>query len=74
MSEVLQCPYCDLKFSTRGDLDQHKAFDHPGADEEAATPEEVPAEGRGPADEQTQTAGGQEPEKKKGFFSRLFGG
>lgn len=34
MSEVLQCPYCDLRFSTRADLDQHKAFDHPEAEEE----------------------------------------
>jgi hypothetical protein len=29
MTEVLQCPYCALRFSTRSELEQHKALDHP---------------------------------------------
>ena len=29
MTDVLQCPYCDLRFTTRSELEQHKAFDHP---------------------------------------------
>jgi hypothetical protein len=29
MTDVLQCPYCELKFSSKADLDQHLAFDHP---------------------------------------------
>ena len=29
MSEVLQCPYCELKFGSKADLAQHLAFDHP---------------------------------------------
>jgi len=34
MSGVLQCPYCELKFSSKSDLDQHLAFDHPGREPE----------------------------------------
>ena len=30
--DVLQCPHCELKFASRSDLNQHIAFDHPGAD------------------------------------------
>ncbi len=30
--DVLQCPHCDLKFSSRSDLNQHLAFDHPNRD------------------------------------------
>lgn len=29
VSDVLQCPYCELKFSSNADLKQHLAFDHP---------------------------------------------
>jgi len=29
MSDVLQCPYCELKFASTADLKQHHAFDHP---------------------------------------------
>jgi uncharacterized C2H2 Zn-finger protein len=32
--DVLQCPHCDLKFSSRSDLNQHIAFDHPGRDKD----------------------------------------
>ena len=38
MSDVLQCPYCVLRFSTQSELDQHKAFDHPEVAEEEAPP------------------------------------
>ena len=29
MSDVLQCPYCELRFASEADLKQHLAFDHP---------------------------------------------
>ena len=29
MSDVLQCPYCELKFASEADRKQHIAFDHP---------------------------------------------
>lgn len=38
MSEVLQCPYCDLRFTTRSELEQHKSFDHPKEEEEEESP------------------------------------
>lgn len=34
MTDVLQCPYCELRFTSRSELEQHKAFDHPEAEEE----------------------------------------
>ena len=73
MTDVLQCPYCVLRFSTQSELDQHKAFDHPdivaGAPEEAAAaaPEAEPAPEQRPEPEP-------EPEQKGGWFKRLFGG
>jgi hypothetical protein len=27
--DVLQCPYCELRFTSRSELEQHKSFDHP---------------------------------------------
>ena len=30
MTDVLQCPYCELRFASKPDRDQHIAFDHPG--------------------------------------------
>ncbi|MGI8774611.1 MAG: hypothetical protein ACR2KQ_06310 [Actinomycetota bacterium] len=30
--DVLQCPICELRFTSRSELEQHKAFDHPGID------------------------------------------
>lgn len=36
VDDVLQCPHCDLKFASRGDLDQHIAFDHPSKDNDSA--------------------------------------
>jgi hypothetical protein len=70
MTDVLQCPYCVLRFSTQSELDQHKAIDHPNVDEggpveEAATP--IP-------EEQPPQEAEPEPEKKGGWFKRLFGG
>ena len=34
MSDVLQCPYCDLRFTSRSELEQHKSFDHPKEEED----------------------------------------
>lgn len=70
MTDVLQCPYCDLRFTSRSELEQHKAFDHPGKEDEVAAEE--------PAAESAQAAK-REPEpapssEKRGFLGRLFGG
>lgn len=68
MTDVLQCPYCDLRFTSSSELDQHKAFDHPGKDEQLVPDiqppdaEESPAEVEAPAEKQDEG----------GFFSRLF--
>jgi hypothetical protein len=67
MTDVLQCPYCDLRFSTRSELEQHKSFDHPrAAEEEAPTSVESPRESAQPPKEPAEA-----PEKR-GFLSRLF--
>lgn len=70
MSEVLQCPYCSLRFTTQSELEQHKAIDHPRAEEEkveepSATVE--PDRQAPPPEERTSQA----PEKRS-FLSRLF--
>jgi hypothetical protein len=68
MSDVLQCPFCDLRFSTTSELEQHQALDHPWEDEEApesATPEPSLV----PQDSAEQT---EQPTRKRGFLSRLF--
>jgi hypothetical protein len=31
MSDVHQCPYCELRFPNRVELSSHISFDHPGA-------------------------------------------
>jgi hypothetical protein len=36
MTDVLQCPYCDLRFTSRSELEQHKTFDHPEREDEVA--------------------------------------
>lgn len=76
MSNVLQCPYCDLRFSTRSELEQHEAIDHPDAqwaaerparsqpEPEAEQPEPEPAPPAQPEELQ--------PAPKRGFLSRLF--
>jgi len=70
MSEVLQCPYCVLRFSTQSELDQHKAFDHPNVvEEEPAGVEPAPV-----APEPSEERAEPEPEQKGGWFKRLFGG
>jgi hypothetical protein len=69
MTEVLQCPYCDLRFTTRSELEQHKAFDHPQLQEEAdkaAKPDEEVVQPQGAVKESLP-----QPEKR-GFLSRLF--
>jgi hypothetical protein len=68
MSDVLQCPLCELRFSTRSELEQHQALDHQWGDEgptESATP--VPSLVVDESAEQTE-----QPPRKGGFFSRLF--
>lgn len=40
MANVLQCPYCELKFISSSELEQHKSFDHPQKDEEEESKEE----------------------------------
>jgi len=70
MTDVLQCPYCDLRFTTRSELEQHKAFDHPQAEEEASTSVEPAGEGAQSPEEHVETS---RPPEKRGFLSRLFG-
>ena len=65
MSDVLQCPHCALRFSTRSELEQHQAIDHPQALEE-----EPPA----PPDTVPEAEPEEKPPEKRGFWSRLFGG
>jgi hypothetical protein len=68
MSEVLQCPFCDLRFSTRSELEQHQALDHPWESEE-------PPEGATPGPglvQQESAEKAEQPRKKGGFLSRLF--
>jgi hypothetical protein len=70
MTDVLQCPYCDLRFSTRSELEQHKSFDHPRAEEEEApTSVETPTESAELPKERAETSPAPE---KRGFLSRLF--
>lgn len=69
MTDVLQCPYCDLRFISRSELEQHKAFDHSGREDEVAG-EEPAAEISQPAERKPEAA--PSPEKRS-FLSRLFG-
>jgi hypothetical protein len=70
MSDVLQCPYCDLRFITRSELEQHKALDHPRAlEKEAPASVESDRETAQPEEHVAQTS--RAPEKR-GFLSRLF--
>jgi hypothetical protein len=66
MSEVLQCPYCALRFTTQSELDQHKAVDHPRVEEEKPGP--VVAERETPPPEEPV----ERTSEKRGFLSRLF--
>ena len=72
MTEVLQCPYCDLRFSTRSELEQHKSFDHlhPQREQEPPATVEPPASAVAQPEESVK-----EPKhaaEKRGFLSRLF--
>jgi hypothetical protein len=69
MTDVLQCPYCDLRFSTRSELEQHKAFDHPGREQEPPAPVEPQAPPVKPEESVKEPA---PPTEKSGFLSRLF--
>ena len=70
MSDVLQCPYCDLRFSTRSELEQHKAFDHIREQQEQAPasvePDPEAAQRKTPVEKTSHV-----PEKR-GFLSRIF--
>jgi hypothetical protein len=69
MTEVLQCPYCDLRFSTRSELEQHKAFDHPEPEQEPPAAVAPPASAVQPEESVKQP---KPPAEKRGFLSRLF--
>jgi hypothetical protein len=69
MTEVLQCPYCDLRFSTRSKLEQHKAFDHPGTEQEPPAMVEPQASAVQPEESVKEP---KPPSEKRGFLSRLF--
>jgi hypothetical protein len=72
--DVLQCPYCALRFTTQSELEQHQAFDHPEATQEDAPKPSEPTEPEsavsGPVD--TATGPSKEPEERGSFFKRLF--
>lgn len=34
MTDVHQCPYCELRFLARTELEDHIALDHPGQDDD----------------------------------------
>ena len=71
MTDVLQCPYCYLRFTSRSELEQHKAFDHPGREQEQVPPAAEPAEeSPQPPTEEGETSA---PPEKRSFLSRLFG-
>jgi hypothetical protein len=69
MPDVLQCPYCNLRFATRSDLQQHQAFDHPRVEEEE--PPTSTEAARAPVEEEVEEEGARPP-PKRGFLSRLF--
>jgi hypothetical protein len=35
--EVHQCPYCELRFQARTELEDHIALEHPGQDDDDTT-------------------------------------
>ena len=71
MSDVLQCPHCALRFSTRSELEQHKAIDHPQTQvvevPESAEPEPESAPQQVPEEKAEASS------ERRGFWSRLFG-
>lgn len=67
MTDVLQCPHCDLRFTTRSELEQHKSFDHPRQEEAPKTePDPAPVERQEPKEQAAS------PPERRGFLSRLF--
>ena len=70
MTDVLQCPYCDLRFSTRSELEQHKAIDHPRREQELPAPVEPQASAVVQQEESVKKP--KPPAEKSGFLSRLF--
>jgi hypothetical protein len=69
MTEVLQCPYCDLRFSTRSELEQHKAFDHPRSEEKPPATVDPQASA---AQLEESVKEPKPPAEKQRFLSRLF--
>jgi hypothetical protein len=45
VSDVHQCPYCELRFVARTELEDHIALDHPGQDDDdtVSPPADPPA-------------------------------
>ena len=70
MTDVLQCPYCDLRFSTRSELEQHKAFDHPRGEQEPPPTVEPPASAVVQPQESVKAP--KPLAEKRGFLSRLL--
>jgi hypothetical protein len=69
MTDVLQCPYCDLRFKTKSELEQHKAWDHPRREQESPATVEPQAPPVQPEESVKEPA---PPTEKSGFLSRLF--
>jgi hypothetical protein len=66
LTDVLQCPYCDLRFSTRSELEQHKSLDHPRSGEEEASPTSPAPEAATPEERHAPES------RKRGFWDRLL--
>ena len=72
MTEVLHCPHCNLRFSTRSELEQHKAFDHPGTEQGPPATVESQASAVQPAVQPESVKEPKPPAERRGFLSRLF--
>jgi hypothetical protein len=42
MTDVHQCPYCELRFRARTELDDHVATEHPGPVDDDTSPPAPP--------------------------------
>ena len=71
MSRVLECPFCNLRFSTRSEFEQHQALDHSWKDEGAS--ENATQDALDPRVVQEESADQiEQPAPRGGFFTRLF--
>ena len=57
MSDVSQCPRCELRFPNRVELESHLALDHPGAvrKEDEEVDDDTQRLGKGPAARETNS-------------------